>query len=128
MAAPWPTLGHYRGGSLTHPMLIICILYIRPEGHWEPHNKVGSPSPAECLAGFEPRTFLFWSQHHLLPIQIFQKKYIKALTNMKTKKVSIWKWWRHPCTWWKIYFEHWESVSICCRSRVSLNGYHSQCV
>ena len=27
LAAPWPTLGHYRGGSFTHPMLITCILH-----------------------------------------------------------------------------------------------------
>ena len=34
LAAPWPTLGHYWGGSLTHPMLIIAFLPIRPEDHW----------------------------------------------------------------------------------------------
>ena len=27
LAAPWPTLGHYRGDSLTHPMLI-TVYYI----------------------------------------------------------------------------------------------------
>ena len=36
LATPWPTLGHYRGGSLTHLMLITCILCIRPEGHRGP--------------------------------------------------------------------------------------------
>ena len=33
LAAPRPTLGHYQGGSLTHPMLITAFLYTRPEGH-----------------------------------------------------------------------------------------------
>ena len=31
-----------------------CILHIRPKGHWEPHNKVGSVSPAKHLVDFEP--------------------------------------------------------------------------
>ena len=62
LAAPRPTLGHYRGGSLTHPMLNTCVLHIQPEGYCEPRNKVGSLSPAEYLVGFEPRTFWFWSQ------------------------------------------------------------------
>ena len=28
LAAPLPTLGHYRGGSLTHPMLINCVICV----------------------------------------------------------------------------------------------------
>ena len=42
LAAPWPTLDHCWGGSLTHLILITCVLHIRPEGHQEPHNEVGS--------------------------------------------------------------------------------------
>ena len=57
LAAPRLTLGHYRGGNLTHPMLITCALHILPEGHWEPCNEVGSLSPAEGLVGFKLRTF-----------------------------------------------------------------------
>ena len=53
---------HYRGGSLTHPMLITCVLHIRPEGQLEPPNEVGFLSQAERLVGSEPRTFRFWSQ------------------------------------------------------------------
>ena len=30
LAAPQPTLGHYRGGSLTHPILNIVLLHTRP--------------------------------------------------------------------------------------------------
>ena len=56
LTAPLPTLGHYRGGSLTHPMLI-SLLHFRPEDHQEPHNDVGSLSPTDCLLGFEPGTF-----------------------------------------------------------------------
>ena len=63
MAAPRPTLGHYQGGSLTHPMFITCILHIPPKGHQESHNKVGSLPLAECLVGFELETLGFWSQH-----------------------------------------------------------------
>ena len=59
LAAPRPTLGHYRGGSLTHPMLITCVLHIRPEGYWDPRSEVGSLSTAEHLVGFEPETFRF---------------------------------------------------------------------
>ena len=63
LAAPLPTLGHYRGGSLTQLMLITCVLHTLPEGHQEPCNKVGSIRLAEHLVGFEPGTFWFWSQH-----------------------------------------------------------------
>ena len=58
-AAPRPALDHCQEGSLTHLMLIICILHIRPEGQREPRNEVGSLSPAERLVGFEPGTFRF---------------------------------------------------------------------
>ena len=63
MAPPRPTLGHYRGGSLTYLKLISCVLRIQREGHREPRNKVGFFSPAERLVGFEPGTFQFWSKH-----------------------------------------------------------------
>ena len=57
LAVPWPTLGHSQGDSLNNPMLITVFVQVRPEGHWEPCNEVGSLSPAEHLAGFEPGTF-----------------------------------------------------------------------
>ena len=80
LAAPRPTLGHYQGGSFTHPMLITCILHIRPEGHRESRSEVGSLSPAERLVGFEPGTFRFWSQrlnpHHYPPTAIYLLKVI----------------------------------------------------
>ena len=62
LAAPLPALGHYWGGSLTHPMLVTYIFYIWPEEHGEPRSEVGSLSLAERLEGFEPGTFRFWSQ------------------------------------------------------------------
>ena len=43
-------------------MLITCVLLIRPEGHREPRNEIGSLIPAERLMGFEPGIFRFWSQ------------------------------------------------------------------
>ena len=74
-AAPRPTLGHYREGSLTHLILITCVLHIRPKGPREPHNEVGSLRPAIYLVGFKQRTIQFWSQHlnplcHSPPFQI----------------------------------------------------------
>ena len=57
LADPQPTLGHSQGDSLTNPMLIAAFYLIRPEGHREPRNEVGSLSPAERLAGFESGTF-----------------------------------------------------------------------
>ena len=91
LAAPRATLGHYRGGSLTHPMLNTCVLRIRPEGHREPCNEDGSLSPAERLVGFEPGTFRFWSQclnplghspHDLLMTPINLKGVIWTLSNI----------------------------------------------
>ena len=52
-AAPRPTLGHWRGFSLTNPIIIIVFYNVRPEGHQKPRNEVGSLSPANRLAGFE---------------------------------------------------------------------------
>ena len=54
LAVPRPTLGHFWGDSLPNPMLITAFLLIRPEGHREPRNEVGSLSPAERVVGFEP--------------------------------------------------------------------------
>ena len=62
LTVPQPTLGHSQGDSFTNPMLITVFVHIRPEGSREPRNKVGSLSPAEHLAGFEPRTFQFLLQ------------------------------------------------------------------
>ena len=36
-----------------------CVLHIRPEGHREPRNEVGSLRTAEHLVGFELGTFRF---------------------------------------------------------------------
>ena len=57
LAGPRATLGHYRGGSLTHPMLITAFLHIRPKDHREPRSEVGSLNLAERLVGFEPGKF-----------------------------------------------------------------------
>ena len=59
LAAPWPTWGHSQGNSLTNPILINAFYLCRPECCWEPCNEVGSLSPPECQAGFEPGTFQF---------------------------------------------------------------------
>ena len=62
LAAPRPTMGHSRGDSLSHQMLIIVYFKLQLEGQREPRNEVGSRIPAEHLVGFEPGTFRFLSQ------------------------------------------------------------------
>ena len=58
LAAPWPTLGHCWGNSLTHPFLITALLKFQPRSHQElRHNEAGSLKPAECLMRFELGTF-----------------------------------------------------------------------
>ena len=51
LVAPRPTLGYYRGGSLTHPMLITAFLQFRLKGHREPCNEVRSLGTAKRLVG-----------------------------------------------------------------------------
>ena len=94
LAAPQPALGHYRGGSLTHPMLITCVLHIKPEGHWEPCSEVASLSPAKRLVGFELGTFRFWSQC-LNPLGHFSTnskqnctKLVKCTFNVKNTSIN----------------------------------------
>ena len=40
-------------------MVNTAFVHVRPEGHREHRNEVGSLSPAERLAGFESGTFRF---------------------------------------------------------------------
>ena len=40
LAAQRPTLGHWRGGSLTGPMLITPTFLVPPDGHQEPCNEL----------------------------------------------------------------------------------------
>ena len=51
LRAPRPTMGHWRGDSLTHPILIAALYQVWPEGHREPRNEVEShkPVPAHWL-------------------------------------------------------------------------------
>ena len=63
LAVPQPTLGHSQEDSLTNPMLITVFVQVWPKGHQESCNQVGSLSPAESLADFEPGTFQFWKNH-----------------------------------------------------------------
>ena len=59
LAAPRPALGHYRGDSLTHPMLISAFLHFWLKSHQEPHNEAGSLSQVMHMVGFELGTFWF---------------------------------------------------------------------
>lgn len=43
-------------GAVSKLYINHCVLILDlTQGHWEPHNKVGSKSPARYLVGFEPR-------------------------------------------------------------------------
>ena len=46
LAAPQPTFDHFQGDSLINPLLITASELVRPKGHAEPCNKVGSLSLA----------------------------------------------------------------------------------
>lgn len=59
LAAHQPTLDHYKGASLSHPMLIPGFERFQPEGHQESRNEVRSLIPTDCLVGFNPGTFQF---------------------------------------------------------------------
>ena len=58
LAALKPTLGHWKGGILTHPMLIPTLFQVWPEDYRESRNEVRSQSTS---VGFESETFRFWS-------------------------------------------------------------------
>ena len=52
MAAPRPTLGHYRRYSQTHPILITAFYKFRTEGHLESRNERGwVPKPGWDFSG-----------------------------------------------------------------------------
>ena len=80
LAAPWPTLGHFRGASLTHPILITAFLHFRPEGHQEPRN------PVEQLVRFELGTFWFLLQR-LNPLGHSPQKFMSHAQNVKFYKL-----------------------------------------
>ena len=65
-------------------MLITALLHVQPKGYEEPHNEVGSQSPAWATpsVGFEPRTFQFCVLSAIPPSQP---------PNMKNKKNNIQK-------------------------------------
>ena len=60
LVSPRQYLGHWRGGTLIHPMLIIhCPSVESPEGQWDPHIKTGTRNPLERPNGFVPSTLQF---------------------------------------------------------------------
>ena len=85
LAAPRPTLGYYRGGSLTHLMLITAFLHVWHESQYVPCNEIGSLSPAKHLVGFEQRTFpiLIKTPQPTRPLSFLTSIKIKCLFNFK---------------------------------------------
>ena len=53
------TMGHYRGDSLTHPMLITALSHFQPDDNGESRSVVGSLSLAKHLVEFELESFRF---------------------------------------------------------------------
>ena len=45
LAAMRPILGPWGGDILNYLMLMTALYQVRPEGHWEPHNKFWPPLP-----------------------------------------------------------------------------------
>ena len=86
LAAPRPTLGHFWGDNLTHPMLITAFLHFRAEGHREPCNEFGSLSQAELLVLFEPGTFRFLLRR-LNPLGHSPRKCMSHTQNVKFYKL-----------------------------------------
>ena len=62
LAAPRPTLGHYREDSFTNPTLITAFLQLWPEGHREPRSEVGSLSHGQAPSGIEQGAMPFLLQ------------------------------------------------------------------
>ena len=61
LTAPGQTLGHYQGGSLTHPMLITAFFTYLTQRSLGALQWVWVPKPSQPPSGFW--TFQFWSQH-----------------------------------------------------------------
>ena len=73
-----------------------CILHFHPEGHREPHNKVGLLSLAKQLVGFELGTFQFLQclnslSHSPQLLNISPKNYIFSKTfNSEFSYSEVW--------------------------------------
>ena len=83
---PRSTLEHYRGGILTHPMLINAFLYFWPEGQREPRNVLSlwSAPYLQCI-GYK------WSQLNIqISIFVFQNlvKYIHFFPSVNIQFLS----------------------------------------
>ena len=60
LAALKPTLGHCHGDILIHPMLILVLRQVQPEGQQEPRKKSGFLSPTKCKVQFKRSHCQFW--------------------------------------------------------------------
>ena len=61
LAALRPTMVHWAGDSLIHPILIITLFQVRPKGHRKPRNEVGSESLAERIIEIRAQNLPFLS-------------------------------------------------------------------
>ena len=64
MAIPRPTLDHYQGDCLTHPILLTGYYLFQPKGKRKPRYKVGFLSPPQCLLGSDSLATLWTAGPH----------------------------------------------------------------
>ena len=86
LAALRPTLGHWQGSSLTHPIFITTVIKVRSEGHREPRSEVRFQSLAKCISGIRARNLPIqsvtcyptpqkWTRNNYRLAKVFSSKY-----------------------------------------------------
>ena len=70
-----PTLGHWQGGSLTHPTLITTLFQARPERHGEPCNAVRFQSLTERISRIRAGNLPILSMTCYPTVSLFLKVY-----------------------------------------------------
>ena len=106
LATERPTLRHWRGDSLTHPMLIIMQFLVRREDHGEPCNKVGSKILVERTSVIQtgnpsilifmhypsvpvsPNERIFGSMEEYLVVRCKRSCYLSFIENFSSKSYS----------------------------------------
>ena len=102
MAAPQSSLGHHRGDSRTHLMLITGFTQFWPKSHWEPR----SLTPAKCLVGFE--SGIFRHVHNTLIHKVTLPRLISIL----------------PSVFWWVFCQSWRNGCQIPYLASNVNKYH----
>ena len=90
-------------------MLITAFLLIRPEGHREPRNEVGSLSLAERLVGFEPGTsdsnFNVCLMNFVLQRDFLCVFLVQYLVAVCFSIDGLWLQMGYEVWWWEVFFK-----------------------